>query len=600
MTTYQPRDLQLQDVVVQIAEGRIRLPEFQRNFTWGLSDQRSLLDSIQKAYPVGTLLLLEVSNADNASPFGQRRFDGAPSPAKEAELLVLDGQQRLSTCYRAFSRGLPRMFCIDLAGLYSSTSGAPKRTIDLADLIVVRARPTHPENLLYNRNLLPFEFLTDRDGLREKLATYRANLMKKPETEDFGRFVDVYLEGYVDVFWDYRFPAVVLPGSLDIEAVANVFTKINTTGLRLSAFDLCVATLFPKGVNLRELWAAARENDEVRALDQDGTNLLQTVALLAGQPPKKSALVKNITPGQINAHWKEAVGGLMRAGTALASVGAPDSSAVPYDAMVPALAAALARAGEPKGPAEREARRRRVARWLQQTAFQQRYNEGTDVKQAADYPAALSWFGGGPEPAFLSDAIVWQESWNRLGRSGARYRGLVALLNDAGPRDFILTATRLGRGVVGRQTAQLHHIFPRAFLRQAGVAPESIDVALNLTFLTPESNNFISDRAPSTYIEDRIQELVNLGTARDKAIAELKTLLAEHLIDDRAWNAMLHDDYEAFLDARADAVRGRLGSLGISVVVAPREETDDSQDEPAGDDLSLYEGEAPVDSSAPA
>ena len=248
MANYQSRDLKLQEIVTAIGEGRVRLPEFQRNFNWAIGDQRALLDSIQKAYPVGSLLLLEVGDADAPSPFGQRVFTGAPTPTRPAELLVLDGQQRLSSCYRAFAPDSPRLFCIDLAGLYEKTGNSGKQPVDLGELIVLRARPTHVENLLYNRDLLPFEFLRDRDSLRKRLANYRANLLKKPETSDFGNFVDVYLEGYVDVFFDYRFPAVVLPSDLDIEAVANVFTKINTTGLRLSAFDLCVATLFPKGV----------------------------------------------------------------------------------------------------------------------------------------------------------------------------------------------------------------------------------------------------------------------------------------------------------------------------------------------------------------
>jgi hypothetical protein len=65
------------------------------------------------------------------------------------------------------------MFCIDLKRLHEQTGGQPRRAVDLADLIVVRARPLHPQNLLYNGNLLPFEYLTDRDGLRENLATFK-------------------------------------------------------------------------------------------------------------------------------------------------------------------------------------------------------------------------------------------------------------------------------------------------------------------------------------------------------------------------------------------------------------------------------------------
>jgi hypothetical protein len=584
LATYQTRDIRLQDVVGEIADGVIRLPEFQRNFTWALSDQRALLDSVQKNYPVGTLLLLEVGDENAVTAFGQRKFSGAPDPVKNTELLVLDGQQRLSSCYRAFASTGTSIFCINLAALFERTEGKPRQAIDLGDLIVLRPRPVHVQNLLYNKDLLPFEYLRDRDDLRQRLAQYRTNLLAKPETQAFGNFVDVYLEGYVDVFFDYRFPAVILPATLDIEAVANVFTKINTTGLKLSAFDLCVATLYPKGVKLRGLLAEAHELDGVRALDQDGTNLLQTVALIAGKAPKKAALVKNITKPLIDAHWNAAVAAMNRASKVLASVGAPDSSLIPYDAMVPALSAAMAATPAPTNPAEREGERLKLSRWVQQTAFLQRYNEGTDVKQAADFPVAVTWFSGGAEPAFLADTIVWQESWNRVPRAGARYRAFVALLNEIGPRDLIETTKHLGRGLPDRHSAQLHHVFPRAYLRDAGYELVDIEVTLNITFLTAESNNFISNRAPSLYLADRINALVSGGATRAAALTSLKTLLGEHLIDDAGWDAMLRDDYEAFLAARSAALRDRLGQLGINVVYAPTEEVDSAN---AGDEAAL-------------
>lgn len=595
MATYQPRDLPLQEVVELIGDGRMRLPEFQRNFTWALSDQRSLLDSIQKQYPVGTLLLLDVVGRSGGSPFGERSFTGAPSLLPKAtELLVLDGQQRLSTCYRALSPKADPMFCIDLAKLFARTGGKPRQPIDLADMIVPRKRPVHIQNLLYNKNLLPFEFLTDRDGLRERLAQYRVNLAKRPETEAFGKFVEIYLEGYVDIFFDYRFPAVVLPGSLDIEAVANVFTKINTTGLKLSAFDLCVASLFPKGVKLRELFDLARDtHDEVESLDRDGTNLLQAVALLANTQTKKAALVKNITKGHVDGHWNDAVDGLTRAGKVLEEVGAPNWTLVPYDAMVPVLAAALARTPIPKNPPQRDELRRKVARWIQQTAFLQTYNEGTDVKQVNHFPEVVAWLAGASEPAFLADNVIWQPTWAFLPRNGARPKAILAMLNGIGPRDLLTPATRLGKGVPHRETGQLHHIFPRAYLRQQGYEKEQIEVALNITFLTADSNNFISDRAPSAYLEDRIQHLQGGNVTREMAIAQVKDVLSDHLVDGEAWDALLRDDYDAFLVARGKVVQSHLKGWGIPVVVA-QEDSEAEQEEAAFVEDSAHD-EEPVE-----
>jgi hypothetical protein len=321
----------------------------------------------------------------------------------------------------------------------------------------------------------------------------------------------------------------------------------------------------------------------VSAFDQDGTNLLQTVALLTGKPPKKAALVKNITEADINSYWHEAVGGLKSAGALLSSIGIPDRAAVPYDALVPPLAAALARTPEPKTPPDREALRRKVGRWVQQSAFLQLYNEGTDVKQAAHYPMVLAWFGGGDDPSFLSDTVVWQVSWDHLSRSGARYRAIVAFLNEAAPRDLIQTDKHLGLGLPDRTLAQLHHIFPRAYLRDLGYDPKQIELALNITFLTADSNNFISNRAPSVYIEDRIQHLEKLGIARDVATSNLKAVLADHLVNEAAWDALVDDDYEAFVTARCEAVRNRLAALGVAVVAA-RPDDAEAEAEPDDDD----------------
>ena len=111
------------------------------------------------------------------------------------------------------------------------------------------------------------------------------------------------------------------------------------------------------------------------------------------------------------------------------------------------------------------------------------------------------------------------------------------------------------------------------------MASQDIEVALNITFLTAESNNFISDRAPSLYLEDRIGELVDDGASRDGAISSIKSLLAEHMIEGAGWDAMLRDDYDAFLAARAAAVRKRLGNLGINVVLAPSDDADAGADD---------------------
>jgi uncharacterized protein with ParB-like and HNH nuclease domain len=101
MPQYQKIDLQLQEAVTDIKSGALQLPEFQRKFRWRPSEQTSLLASIQRNYPVGSVLLLEIA-ATGDLPFAIRPFSGvSPNSVVRPKYLVLDGQQRLTTCFQA-------------------------------------------------------------------------------------------------------------------------------------------------------------------------------------------------------------------------------------------------------------------------------------------------------------------------------------------------------------------------------------------------------------------------------------------------------------------------------------------------------------------
>ena len=180
MTNYQPLDVKLLDAVAWIEEGKVQLPDFQRNFKWSPSQQAGLLDSIQKRYPTGTLLLLELSS-EGEQPFGSRPFSGVATTTEKAKYLVLDGQQRLTSCYKALSGNNTFWFAIDVLRLFQTTGGKAGRPIDLEDHLV-RARPSaHPESLLYTKNLLPLSMLRDKETLKERIRQYRKNLRRIPK-----------------------------------------------------------------------------------------------------------------------------------------------------------------------------------------------------------------------------------------------------------------------------------------------------------------------------------------------------------------------------------------------------------------------------------
>src|ERR1019366_9554154 len=90
-------------LVDQALQGKICLPNFQRDFVWTREEVADLVRSIVRGYFIGSLLLLRC-DADNP-PFPPIFLRGSKPLHTEArpELLVLDGQQRLSSLIYALT-----------------------------------------------------------------------------------------------------------------------------------------------------------------------------------------------------------------------------------------------------------------------------------------------------------------------------------------------------------------------------------------------------------------------------------------------------------------------------------------------------------------
>jgi hypothetical protein len=86
----------IEDLLEKVAAGQIRLPEFQRLFKWTAEDVLQLFDSIERGFPIGTLLFWR--GPETSTPASRPLEGGATAPAARNDLLfILDGQQRLSS-----------------------------------------------------------------------------------------------------------------------------------------------------------------------------------------------------------------------------------------------------------------------------------------------------------------------------------------------------------------------------------------------------------------------------------------------------------------------------------------------------------------------
>jgi len=201
----------IQDLISDIKKGEIKIPQFQRKFVWKEKQAIELLDSIANTYPIGSLLLwktkVKLAVERNIGNFKLPDTDDM-TPTD----YVLDGQQRITVIYSCL--GAP------------DTDNGFAAAYDLEQEVFVQKAEE------YIPHVFPLRWLFDTT----KMLDFRTGLKSHPEQAVFQKRLDQLINS----FNNYRLPIVTLKG-LSIEEVCPIFERINSSGTKLSIFDLMVA-----------------------------------------------------------------------------------------------------------------------------------------------------------------------------------------------------------------------------------------------------------------------------------------------------------------------------------------------------------------------
>ena len=88
----------LSKLLDQVKSHEIQLPDFQRGWVWEDSRIRALLASLTKGFPIGAIMLLE---AGGDYKFKCKNIEGSGDEKREPDLMILDGQQRMTSTFLA-------------------------------------------------------------------------------------------------------------------------------------------------------------------------------------------------------------------------------------------------------------------------------------------------------------------------------------------------------------------------------------------------------------------------------------------------------------------------------------------------------------------
>jgi hypothetical protein len=576
----------LKDVLDSIAKGDTQLPDFQRGWVWDDYHIKSLIASLSRSYPIGAVMFLEAGKV----PFKPRLFEGVTlQPAPTPKMLVLDGQQRLTSMYLALRSGravktrtekgqeIHRVYFLDMAKCLDLGSDREEAIISVPDTLKVTSDfgrkvdldlSTH--DLQWEMRMFPLGLVFDTEGFMRWKIGYAGHHKNAADAMMFlMRFEqEIWLR-----FQQFKVPAIELTQDTPREAVCQVFEKVNTGGVTLTVFELMTATFAATGFQLREDWEARQERLTAKhevLTEVDGTSFLTAVTLLASYERhlsnKTAVSCKRVDV--LRLEWKDfdrlqarVEAGFKRAAELLAEEKIFDAKSLPYATQMIPLATICAQIGE---RITQHGVKQKLLRWFWCGVFGELYGGANETRFAMDLPDVVLWIDGGAEPRSVRDANFAPARLLSLqSRLAAAYKGLAALLMKHGGRDF-MSGTPIDLNTYFNNAIDIHHIFPRVWCEKQKLPREKWNSVVNKAPLASGTNRFISGDAPSEYLA-RIEK--NKQVAR----GDLDGFLVSHVIP---VDELRGDDFEGFIRRRATALLGLIeGATGKTVPGRDSEET---------------------------
>ena len=573
MSNFTPCQIKIKDFIAAIETGKYQLPCFQRDFKWNPARIKSLLNSIQHVYPAGTLLFLRVDRDNPLIPCQEFKYADKSKFTEKPEILVLDGQQRMTSCYTVFTNRGFYTYYVDfykLMELYNDGN----TDFDFDTVIVHKRHNSTPMTELA-KGLFPMAYLRDRKTMRDQLKIYINGVKDDPEKADVCDFLNYSFGDIVDPILDYEFPVVELPATSSLGAVCKVFQTINTTGLKLSVFDICVAVFMPKGINLKDKVKESSEQYPLAKmiLEKDATMVLQVIALLANKLPNSNKLAEVLEARDINDYWGDAIEAIEITLEMFDGFGAGTKKSLvilPYTPMVTIVAAVLARTKyKSMSVANKGNVQTKIKSYFYTAALSTRYTEGTNAKINDDFKSLNQWISSDQKPSMIEHGVDWNtQKVIDNNKNGAFGKAVLCMLNGNNPEDFYLGKTvGIGESI---ESCDLHHIFPKA--KYETVYPDNIDSVFNFTWLTKETNIYIKDKKTSEYLNDILIDTGKTETA-------LINLFTCHIIETKQYSFIKSEDYLNFLIGRAELFKNRFINVGVYFHDVNQDDLDVEEDE---------------------
>ncbi|WP_051254777.1 DUF262 domain-containing protein [Halobacillus kuroshimensis] len=517
-----PEILRIEELIIKVKSGDIKLPKFQRPFVWKKGDILALLDSIYNRYPIGSILLwLTKEKLASERMIGDLEINERSEEYPTNYLL--DGQQRLST----------------LCGALYWDGENPRSMWNIAfdldkEVFVYPEGEERVEYFPLNKLLGTFDFL---------------NQCKRFEGHKKQGKYEQKAQALLQSIKDYKIAAVTI-GDMKVNEVAPVFERINSTGRRLTMVDLMRAATWSGEFDLSDSISSIRESLSDKNFEGVGEiEILRNISSANGHGFNKddinrlrdyeSSVLKEASD-KCKTAYEHAVDFVT------SELPISSNSYLPYSIQLTFMVEFFN-----LNPNPTLMQREELKKWFWKVALSRYFASFNTAQITIDLQQIRKFALDEISELEVTKPIDYDKfvSENfRLNKASSKTFAL--LLAEKQPLSLLDGSkinTDRALAVVNRH--EYHHIFPKDFLKSSGIS--NIDPHANICLLSMGNNRTISNSRPSIYFS----ELENLLGDR------LEEVLKSNYIDNEAYIAAIDEDYEKFLQARSKLLKGAAMNL---------------------------------------
>lgn len=465
-----PSSPRLASLLSDVERGNIKIPVFQREYIWTDEQIISLLDSIYRGYPVGSLLMWSTREELQH----ERNIGGFILPHTPEDYpvnYILDGQQRLTTLYGVFNSD-KRTSDAELANRFNICFLPDEDTF--SHYIAASGKTKIHLNSILDTTKLLVELPKFNDEQKNKIAKL---------TESFK---------------DYEFPVVTIRERSNKE-VCSIFQRINSSGTPLSNLELLAAWTWSDQFDLRREIDYLLDNLKDKGYEEiDQTMLMRMLSSLTCNSINSDDLVD--VPSEDLVKGMEILKTSITAAVDFleGQLKVKNVIFLPFPIMLIPIVNFYALISRPNAIQIKQLRK-----WFWQCSLTLRYKAGTNRLVLEDL-GKIERVSKGETPFDDSHPTVKTDLFNSTWRiNSTAAKAALCLMAQLRPRSF-LTGSEVDLGTVlsSYNARQFHHIYPKAYLASTGISFHEANIISNICFLSAFENNSISDEAPINYFKN--------------------------------------------------------------------------------------------------